>query len=109
MEMVLTPPPKQKSTRRNSTPKLTTRSKLSKKCEFCQKIHSKFKFYNISLINFYESDDNKFHDKIKCFMGYYGLTKAFVHSRLKTPEKDQKRENSFAKSVDEAAQNYPKF
>lgn len=42
-------------------------------------------------------------------MGYYGLTKAFVHSKLKTPEKDQKRENSFAKSVDEAAQNYPKF
>ena len=63
----------------------------------------------IFFINYYESDDNKLHDKIKCFMGYYGLTKAFVHSKLKTPEKDQKRENYFAKSVDEAAQNYPKF
>ena len=63
----------------------------------------------IFFIKYYKSDDNKLHDKIKCFMGYYGLTKAFVHSKLKTTEKDQIRENSFAKSIDIAAQNYPKF
>lgn len=49
MEMVLTPQ-KQKTTRRNSTPKLTTRSKLSKKCEFCQKIHAKFDLDNFFLL-----------------------------------------------------------
>jgi len=47
--------------------------------------------------------DNGSNEKIQCFLGYYGLTKSFVHQ---TP---QKNKDLLGKSFDEAVQNYPRF